>query len=1203
MVSLLAAALPAVAVTGFDDVAAGQSNTEAAGNAFKTVSAGHDHSCGVRTDNTVTCWGLNAYGQANAPAGKFKTVSAGREHSCGVKADNTIVCWGFTNYGQNDAPEGKFKTVSAGSENSCGVKADNTIVCWGSNDYGQNDVPEGKFKTVSAGIFHSCGVRTDNTIVCWGITYQGQADAPEGKFKTVSAAREHSCGVKTDSTVTCWGANNDVRADAPDGHFKSVSAGEIHSCGVKTDNTVTCWGRGWGMIPFAPAGTDSISDSEVISGNNENGQVYAPAGAFKTVFASTIHACGVKTDNTVTCWGDHIDRALAGKPASEFKTVSAGGDHSCGVKTDNTVACWGSNYQGQADAPEGKFKTVSAGSENSCGVRTDNTVICWGDNRYGQTDAPEGAFKTVSAGKYHSCGVKTDSTVICWGDSVVSGRADAPAGEFKTVSASGWHSCGVKVDNTVACWGGIVGAPAGEFKTVSAGPNGSSCGVRADNTVTCWGAGRDAPAGAFKTVSAGGFNACGVKTDDTVTCWGSHDWRQADAPGGEIDSGGGGGPVVAVVEGGLGPSEVGPGQGVPCAVDTPTCRYINIELSGFEAGVYTVSCAHDGWGDVGPSTFWTFSVTVDQSGSASLNGPCFLNFAKLTGEGAYVKVSGSGVDAVTSNWLQPPAVTPVTPVTPVVPSDLRFSSGLVSWSAVSGATSYNVGLCVSEGTVNGCVVEGDVACCSLTISDASLTHVRVQAVNSAGSSAWSSDVQTRSLRQAPGQVTGQGIRVGEFGPELFWQPTQGATSYDIDAREVGTDLQSYRRGITCSGGTCGYLYREDRLTAQRFREGTGFRVRAVNDIGVGPWSGWVTAAPTGPPGRVEAIEYRSGKVHWNPVAGATHYTIAAKWRSGSKSVSGMKCCDYSVDRRDNETVHYRVRAENSAGKGRWSGPVSVDPAVPIVPRLIGTPEIWGFDIHDFWRFGAHDVTIKWIGVSHATSYKVETRYRSVQGSMPEFSGNSKQITNSVITWIDRLGKCRWFSTGRACYSVDDQGSATVQGKTEYRKKNVANTDEDKNSILEFRVTAYGAAGDSSASDWTPLRDFRIRSEVDNAACNVLKTVEFGSKVYDVVSILAALYSGGTSVAILQGLKKAASPNITAGVNMVLDCYANPVEALKDIHPFIGAYLQITGVTRALECVTASYRYIANNDYRYGDRESTDAYIEGLKNSRNAACGR
>ena len=107
-----------------------------------------------------------------------------------------------------------------------------------------------------------------------------------------------------------------------------------------------------------------------------------------------------------------------------------------------------------------------------------------------------------------------------------------------------------------------------------------------------------------------------------------------------------------MAKGGLGPTSVGPGEGVPCAPDTPTCRYLDVELQGFTAGAYTVECRHDGWGDLGPSTFWTFTINVDSSGSATSNGPCFLNFARLTGNGVYVTVGGPGTELITSNWLE-----------------------------------------------------------------------------------------------------------------------------------------------------------------------------------------------------------------------------------------------------------------------------------------------------------------------------------------------------------------------------------------------------------------------------------------------------------------------------------------------------------------------------------------------------------------------
>ena len=251
------------------------------------VSAGDSHSCAVATDDTITCWGDNGWGQADAPTGTYKAVSAGLWHSCAVATDDTITCWGANLPGRTDTPAGTYKTVTAagywGEEgagsHSCAVATDGTIACWGTNRHGQTDSPAGTYKTVSASWHHSCAVATDDTIACWGADWSGQTDAPTGTYKTVSAGRSHSCAVATDGTVACWGWNRYGQTVAPTGTYKTVSAGRFHSCAVATDDTVTCWG------------------------NNEYGQTDAPTGTYKAVSAGGGHSCAVATDDTVTCWG------------------------------------------------------------------------------------------------------------------------------------------------------------------------------------------------------------------------------------------------------------------------------------------------------------------------------------------------------------------------------------------------------------------------------------------------------------------------------------------------------------------------------------------------------------------------------------------------------------------------------------------------------------------------------------------------------------------------------------------------------------------------------------------------------------------------------------------------------------------------------------------------------------------------------------
>ena len=250
-----------------------------ASDRYSAVSAGGGHSCGLRTDGTIECWGSNSYGEGDAPAGRFGAVSAGGGHSCGLRTDGTIECWGSNSYGEGDAPAGRFGAVSAGAWHSCGLRTDGTIECWGSNSYGEGDAPAGRFGAVSAGAWHSCGLRTDGTIECWGSNSYGEGDAPAGRFGAVSAGGAHACGLRTDGTIECWGDNFLGQTDVPAGRFGAVSAGGAHACGLRTDGTITCWGYTASREGDAP-----------------------PAGRFGAVSAGAGHACGLRTDGTIECW-------------------------------------------------------------------------------------------------------------------------------------------------------------------------------------------------------------------------------------------------------------------------------------------------------------------------------------------------------------------------------------------------------------------------------------------------------------------------------------------------------------------------------------------------------------------------------------------------------------------------------------------------------------------------------------------------------------------------------------------------------------------------------------------------------------------------------------------------------------------------------------------------------------------------------------
>lgn len=156
---------------------------------FIQVSAGSFHTCGLRADGTITCWGahgederrIDATGLLDSPPGDFSQIDAGHQHSCAIRQDGAVECWGGPPWGEivgSDAPpealaameamlappEGRFKSLSAGFLFSCGVRADDSAECWGlavSSFTGALDPPDGEYIAVAAGGFHACGIRTD----------------------------------------------------------------------------------------------------------------------------------------------------------------------------------------------------------------------------------------------------------------------------------------------------------------------------------------------------------------------------------------------------------------------------------------------------------------------------------------------------------------------------------------------------------------------------------------------------------------------------------------------------------------------------------------------------------------------------------------------------------------------------------------------------------------------------------------------------------------------------------------------------------------------------------------------------------------------------------------------------------------------------------------------------------------------------------
>jgi len=290
-----------------------------------------------------------------------------------------------------------------------------------------------------------------------------------------------------------------------------------------------------------------------------------PDGAFTAISAGKNHACGLRPDGHVECWGDPAD--LQGEPPADqtFTAISVAGPRSCGLRSDGKVQCWGGWAPPLLTNEE--YVALSAGRDNLCAVAQDHSVRCWdaygyavlsppADVRFGfgAIDAAEwrtcqirsldgqlhcfdgsapsmGNYNEVGVGEQFGCARDSHGKVLCWGDDQYQ-QIEAPFDSLHGLSLGRAHACALRSDNSDAvCWGwnsnGQTDAPGVSFRNLSAGLA-HSCGAQADGAGACWGFNGDGQSVVppldgdvrWLAIQAGSRNSCGLSSDNLIRCWG-----------------------------------------------------------------------------------------------------------------------------------------------------------------------------------------------------------------------------------------------------------------------------------------------------------------------------------------------------------------------------------------------------------------------------------------------------------------------------------------------------------------------------------------------------------------------------------------------------------------------------------------------------------------------------------------------------------
>ena len=442
--------------------------------------------------------------------------------------------------------DGLFRSVSLGESYTCGITQAGNVRCWG--DGVAPLYVDGDYVQLATGTTrYVCGLTTGGVVHClslsasWPTTLPTDGDGDLITFSSIDgqSGNRTTCGLQdgqneqTTGIMRCWGTDAAARIESAAGTtvFSALSKGHSATCGIQAAgddaHQPVCYGS---------------SDVQTIPASVQQGGLSA-------IGAGSIYACGLlrsgQNANKVVCWGSDLHGPVSTAPpltgSDTFKGLSVGYKHACAIKADDTVVCWGAGSStdtgnwdyGQATVPAtlaaATFSDVSAGYRHTCGIldgqgsQTAGTLHCWGAENF-DTLHPN-APGVYDRGEKVRHGLRSPLPVL----------ATSPG----SVDAGRLQTCVRTADNRLRCIGHH--SPYEWNDTIadfSTGTNGT-CAVRADGSVRCWGhslPGTPPANVTFSLLSHGFLHVCGVRdgqnsqTAGTVECWGGNDGGESTVP-------------------------------------------------------------------------------------------------------------------------------------------------------------------------------------------------------------------------------------------------------------------------------------------------------------------------------------------------------------------------------------------------------------------------------------------------------------------------------------------------------------------------------------------------------------------------------------------------------------------------------------------------------------------------------------------------
>lgn len=363
------------------------------------LGTGDDHTCAIREDGALDCWGFAQHGQLGDGSGRLDVgcelrVTEGPIHPTPVRTEAMSAVRG----------------VAGGALFTCARLEDGTAACWGTGCRGE--LGDGRLEpaffprpvpmsaglvAIAAGLEHACALDVGGGSSCWGANDFGQL------------------GLGTTSPLTEPGSTTPVPTRNLPAEIFALAAGDAHTCAA-TSSEVWCWGgNGAGQLGDGTTSLRSIA-APVVG---------LPRGAVVSLSAGERFTCASVEGGGVWCWGWNqrhqlgsghrcdapVDECMRSEtplevplpPSARAYRVACGGGFACAYGGQGADAsgiwCWGADEVGQLgdgeiggsrarparvlDAPESPVEVV-LGDNHGCALTVEGAVLCWGRNAQGQ---------------------------------------------------------------------------------------------------------------------------------------------------------------------------------------------------------------------------------------------------------------------------------------------------------------------------------------------------------------------------------------------------------------------------------------------------------------------------------------------------------------------------------------------------------------------------------------------------------------------------------------------------------------------------------------------------------------------------------------------------------------------------------------------------------------------------------------------------